>query len=77
VNSPIFSQSPDVPNDYEQAAVSLKTAEDQNTDAENAFARSLPPDQTLLFIKQSLDSLSSTYQQFFDISSLIQSLLPH
>lgn len=77
VTSPLFSETLDVQNDYEEAAVSLKTAEDQNTSAKNAFAQSLSPDETLLFIKQSLDSLSSTYQHFFDISNLIQSLLPH
>lgn len=75
--SPLFSESPDVQNDYEEAAASFKTAEDQNMAAENAFAQSLPPEQSFLFIKESLDSLSSTYQHFFDISNLIQSLLPH
>jgi hypothetical protein len=75
--SPLFSESSDVQNNYEEAAVSLKTAEDQNTAAKNAFAQSLSPDQSLLFIKQSLDSLSSTYQYFFNISNLVQSLLPH
>ncbi len=75
--SPLFSETPDVQNDYEEAAVSLKAAEDQNVSAKNAFAQSLSPNETLLFIKQSLDSLSSTYQHFFDISNLIQSLLPH
>lgn len=77
VASPLFSESPDVQNDYEEAADSLNTAENQNTAAENALMQSLSPDQSLLFIKQSLDSLSSTYQYFFNISSLVQSLLPH
>lgn len=77
ITSPLFSESPDAQSDYEAAAVSLKAAEDQNVSAKNAFAQSLSPDQTLLFIQQSLDSLSSTYQHFFDISTLIQALLPH
>jgi len=77
ITSPLFSESPDVQNDFEDAAVSLRSAEDENTSAKNAFAQSLPPDQTLLFIQQSLDALSSTYQHFFDVSTLIQSLLPH
>jgi hypothetical protein len=76
-DSALFSQNADVQNDYEEAAVSLKTAEDQNAAAQNAFAQSLAPDQTLSLIKKSLDSLSSTYQHFFDVSNLIQSLLPH
>jgi hypothetical protein len=77
VSSPLFSENSDAQNDYEEAAVSLRAAEDQNTQAQNALAQSLSPEQSLLFIKQSLDSLSSTYQHFFDISNLIQSLLPH
>jgi hypothetical protein len=76
-DSPLFSESTDIQNDYEEAAASLKSANDQNNAAENAFAQSLPPDQSLVFIQQSLDSLSSTYQYFFDISGLVQSLLPH
>ncbi len=75
--SPLFSENLDVQSDYEEAAVSLKTANDQNISAKNALAQSLAPDQSLLLIKQSLDSLSSTYQHFFAISNLIQSLLPH
>jgi hypothetical protein len=76
-NSALFSQNADVQNDYEEAAVSLKTAKDQNAAAQKAFSQSLPPDETLSLIQQSLDSLSSTYQHFFDVSNIIQALLPH
>jgi hypothetical protein len=76
VSSPLFSENLDVQNDFGEAAVSLTAAEDENNSAKSAFAQSLPPDQPLFFIKQSLDSLSSTYQHFFDVSTLIQSLLP-
>lgn len=76
-NSPLFSGSTDIQDDYEQAAVSLRAAEDQNTAAKNALSQSLPPNQSLSLIEQSLDTLSSTYQHFFDISNLVQSLLPH
>ena len=75
--SPLFSENADIQNNYEEATVSLKSAEDQNTAAEKAFAQSLSPDQSLVFVEQSLDSLSSTYQYFFDISGLARSLLPH
>ena len=56
LSSPLFSESPDVQNDYEEAAASLKTAEDQNTAAKNAFAQSLSSGSTAYFIEQSLDS---------------------
>ena len=46
-NSPLFSETPDVQNDYEEAVVSLKSAEDQNVSAKNAFAQSLSPNETL------------------------------
>lgn len=76
VSSPLFSENLDVQDDYGEAAVSLTAAENENVSAKSAFAQSLPPDQPLFFIKQSLDSLSSTYQHFFDVSNLVQSLLP-
>ncbi len=76
VDSPLFSENLDVQNDYEEASVSLVAAESENASAQNAFAQSLPPDQPLSFIEQSLGSLSNTYQHFFDVSNLIQSLLP-
>ncbi len=77
INSPLFAENTQIQNNYEEAAVSLKAAKDQNSYAKNAFAESLPPDQTLIFIEHSLNLLSSTYQHFFDISNLVQSLLPH
>jgi hypothetical protein len=76
VNSPLFSENLDVQNDFNEAAVSLTAAENENVSAKSAFAQSLSPDQPLLFIGQSLNNLSSTYQHFFDVSNLIQSLLP-
>ncbi len=77
IASPLFSENTDIQKDYQEAVVSLRAANDQNGYAKNAFAESLPPGQTLTFIKNSLGLLSSTYQHFFDISNLIQSLLPH
>lgn len=77
IASPLFSENMDIQKDYQEAAVSLKAAEDQNSDAETAFAQSLPPEQTLLSVRQSLSLLSDTYQHFFDISNIIQSLIPH
>jgi len=76
LSSPLFAENGDLQSDLQQAAVSLKTAEDQNTAAKNALGQSLPPDQSASLIQQSLSSLSETYQHFFDISTLVQSLLP-
>lgn len=77
ITSPLFSENISIQRDYQEAVVSLKAAEDQNGDAKNAFAQSLSPQQTLSYIQQSLSLLSNTYQHFFNISSLIQSLIPN
>jgi hypothetical protein len=76
VSSPLFSENLDVQNDFGEAAASLTTAESENLSAKNAFAESLSPEESLNFIGQSLVALSSTYQHFFDVGNLIQSLLP-
>jgi hypothetical protein len=76
VGSPLFAENGEMQSDLQAAAVSLRTAEDQNAAAENAFAQSLAPDQSIALVQQSLDSLSLTYRHFFDISTLVQSLLP-
>jgi type 1 fimbria pilin len=76
ISSPLFSENKDLQVDYEEAAASLNAAEGQNSNAKNSFAQSLSPDQTLLYVKQSLTLLSETYQHFFDISTIIQSLIP-
>ena len=77
VGSPLFSENTDLQKDYQEAVVSLNAAEAQNSNAKNAFSQSLPSDQTLSYIQQSLALLSETYQHFFDISTIIQSLIPH
>ena len=77
VSSPLFSENTDLQKDYQEAVVSLSAAENQNNNAKNAFSQSLPSNQTLAYIQQSLTLLSETYQHFFDISTIIQSLIPH
>ncbi len=54
----------------------MQAANNENTTARNAFMQSLPPDETLALTKQSLQTLSSAYQQFFAIATLVQKLLP-
>lgn len=61
---------------FDTAAASFSQAQSQNTAAKAALAQDLPPDQSLTLIKQSLDSLSATYQDFGTISTLIKGILP-
>jgi hypothetical protein len=77
VGSVPFSENAELQSDLQESIVSLQSAQDENTKAGQAFSQSLPPDQTLALIQQSLGDLAATYQHFFDISSLVQTLLPH
>jgi DNA/RNA-binding domain of Phe-tRNA-synthetase-like protein len=70
------SANPDLQNAFNAAYASLQTAKTENTGAKNALAQSLSPDQSLALIKQSLDSLSETYQGFFAVSKAINAILP-
>lgn len=65
----------DLENDLATAETLVQSADSENQAALNAMLQSLPPDQALALIQQSLQSLSSAYQQFFDLSTLIQTLL--
>jgi hypothetical protein len=70
------SASQDLQNAFNTTYASFQSAKAQNAAAESALAQSLAPDQSLTLIKQSLDSLSSTYQGFFAVSDAIKALLP-
>lgn len=70
------SNNADLQAAFDDAYASFQTAENENSAAETALQQSLPPDQTLVLIKKSLDSLQTTYQQFFKVSDIIQKLLP-
>lgn len=61
---------------FDSAQSSFGNAESENAAAKTALAQNLSPDQSLGLIKQSLDSLSTTYQNFFTVSTLINNLLP-
>ncbi len=65
----------DLESDLAAAETLMQSADDENHAALNAMLQSLPPDQTLSLIQQSLQSLSSAYQKFFDLSTVIQTLL--
>ncbi len=72
-----FSGNADLQTDLKAATASLKAAEAANASAKNALEHLTYPDPSLGYIQQSLASLSETYQHFFDIASLVQTLLPH
>ncbi len=61
---------------FNAAYASFQDAKQQNAAARQALAQSLAPDQSIALIKQSLESLSSTYQQFFAVSDAIKAILP-
>ena len=66
----------DLQSDLASAQALVQTARDENGAVKNAFLQSLPPGETLTLIQQSLKSLSDAYQKFFDISTIVQALLP-
>lgn len=70
------SANSDLQNAFNDAYASFQSAKQENSSARNALEQSLPPGQSLAFIKQSLDSLSDTYQKFFAVSDVIKKLLP-
>jgi hypothetical protein len=70
------SANSDLQNKFNDAYASLQAAKAENNLAKDALAKSLAPDQSLSLIKQSLGSLSDTYQKFFTISDAIKTLLP-
>jgi hypothetical protein len=70
------SADPGLQDAFNAAYASFQAAKDQNAAAKNALEQSLAPAQSLALIKQSLDSLSDTYQKFFAVSDAIKVLLP-
>jgi hypothetical protein len=70
------SPNADLQTALDNAQASLNSAESENAAAKAAFAQGLSPDQGLALIKQSLDSLSATYQNFFAVSTAISKILP-
>lgn len=71
------SPNPDLQAAFNSAQSSFNDAESKNTAAKTALTQNLSPDQSLALIKQSLDALSSTYQGFFDVSTIIKKNLSH
>lgn len=70
------AQNAELQSDLGTAQSLMQAARDQNASAERALLQQLPPGETLTIIQQSLQSLSNAYQKFFDISTIVQKLLP-
>jgi hypothetical protein len=65
----------DLARAFAAAQTSFNAAENENASVRSALAEFLSPNQTLIVIKQSLQSLADTYQKFFNVSEIIQKLL--
>jgi hypothetical protein len=70
------SPNPGLQTALNDAQSLFDTAQSQNAAAKSALTEGFSPAQSLSLIKQSLDSLSATYQGFFNVSKLISSALP-
>jgi hypothetical protein len=68
--------SADLQNAMNAARASFQDAKTRNQAAEQALLQLQPPEQSLTLIQQSLQSLSDTYHQFFNVSTIIKGLLP-
>ena len=62
-------------SDLADAQSLMHAATNENEQATNALLAGAPSDQSLALIQQSLQSLSDAYQKFFDMSTILQSLL--
>ncbi len=71
-----LDQSEDIQALLAQARTDLTAAENLNAQAKTALASHFRPSDTGDLIKQSLDKLSATYQDFFDITQEVKKLLP-
>lgn len=69
------AQNAALENALAAAESAYNAAADANADARSALVQFIPPDQSLDLVKHSLDLLSTTYQKFLDLSTVIQSLL--
>lgn len=71
-----ISANSDLESAMSAARSSFAQAKNANDAAKNALLTSLPADQSLALIKQSLAALSDTYQKFSAVSDLIKTLIP-
>jgi len=70
------SPNTDLQTAFNNAQTSFNNAQTENAAAKAALIQNLSPDQSLALIKQSLSSLSDTYQGFSDVSTAISKILP-
>jgi hypothetical protein len=70
------SPNADLETAFNNAQSSFNDAQTENVAAKTALIQNLSADQSLVLIKQSLASLSDTYQGFSDVSTAISKILP-
>ncbi len=66
----------DLQTAFNGSLAAFDDAETANVAARTALAQNLAPGQSLALIKQSLNALAATYQDFFTVSTLIKGILP-
>ena len=62
----------DLASAFSKAQATFHAAQDQNAATEKAITQSLSGDEVSALMRQSLQSLADTYQNFFSISTIIQ-----
>jgi hypothetical protein len=62
----------DLASIFGKAQASFQNAQSENNDALKSIAQSLPSGQVSALMRESLQSLADTYQNFFSISTIIQ-----
>ncbi len=59
------------------ARVHLKSAEEANRAAKDVLVEGVAFDRALTLLKNALDNLAATYQNFFEVSEFVKKILPH
>lgn len=62
---------------FQEAKNSFRSAQEENLKARDGFRAETNPDDALVLIKLSLESLAKTYENFFNLSQTVNKILPH
>ena len=76
VNSLKFADTEDIRKLFDEAKTDLEHAESLHRDVEQKLKTLDSPESTFAIIKESLEALSKTYQNFFDLSQMVQKVVP-
>lgn len=67
----------DIQKSFNDAKSNFQKAQEDNARAKESIQAFADPDESLKYIKGSLDDLSAVYQNFFDLSDEVNKILPH